>query len=213
MLSERSTQRIVLGGWNAVSSNSRLVLTPASLTVLAKRVPTPTGPSLLLRISSTRGLKSLSFSPSARKAKTSSIGRSTTAVPWKRPPAMGGLYGVAGFPFTTFASSSASAAAAADHTWAPFPREGKVSLSWFAAPAGTRATLAAKKPVLLARATGKSGNVASVVELVLRPTTAGKRLLRSAHKAKRSVRVSSVASFAPQGGTRTTRRAGFRLKR
>src|SRR3954452_13985519 len=111
MLSERSAQRIVLGGWNAVSSNSRLVLTPASLTVLAKRVPTPTGPSVLLRISSTRGLKSLSFSPSARKAKTSSIGRSTTAVPWKRPPATGGLYGVAGFPFTTFASSSPSVAA------------------------------------------------------------------------------------------------------
>src|SRR4051812_47724261 len=92
MLSERSTQRMVFGGWNAVSSNSRLVLTPPSLTVLTKRVPTPTGPSVLLRISSTRGLKSLSFSPSATKAKTSSIGLSTIAVPWKRPPAMPSLF-------------------------------------------------------------------------------------------------------------------------
>src|SRR4051794_30894338 len=58
---------------------------PASLTVLAKRVPTPTGPSVTLRISWTRGLNFGSFSPSAGKAKTSSIGRATTVVASKRP--------------------------------------------------------------------------------------------------------------------------------
>src|SRR3954468_23787695 len=88
MLLDRSVQRILLGGSNTVISNSRLDFNPPSLTVLAKTVPTPGGPSVVLRISRTRGLKRLSFSPLARNAKTSAIGRSMTAVPWKRPPAM-----------------------------------------------------------------------------------------------------------------------------
>src|SRR3954451_11220961 len=92
MFCERSVQRIFVGASNAVSSNSRVVLTPASLTVLANTVPTPGGPSVVLRISSTRGLNSLSFSPSARNAKTSSIGRSTTAVPSNLPPAIPQLF-------------------------------------------------------------------------------------------------------------------------
>src|SRR3954471_9295199 len=74
-----------VGGWNSVISNSRLVFMPASLTVLLNTVPTPTGPSVALAISSTRGLNFGSLVPSARKSKTCSIGRSTTVVPSKRP--------------------------------------------------------------------------------------------------------------------------------
>src|SRR3954471_3651323 len=87
MFFERSVQRIFVGGSNAVSSNSRVVFIPASLTVLLKTVPTPVGPSVVLMISWTRGLNFGSLVPSARKAKTSSTGRSTRAVPSKRPPA------------------------------------------------------------------------------------------------------------------------------
>src|SRR5207248_6251844 len=72
---ERSAQRIRVGGSNSVSSNSRLLVMPASLTVLAKTVPTPGGPSVVLRISWTRALNFLSFSPSERNANTSAIGR------------------------------------------------------------------------------------------------------------------------------------------
>ena len=63
---EISSQRMRVGGWNSVSLNSRLVFTPASLTVLAYTVPTPGGPSVVLAISSTLGLNFGSFSPSAR---------------------------------------------------------------------------------------------------------------------------------------------------
>src|SRR5688500_8943761 len=63
---------------------------PASLTVLAKTVPTPGGPSVVFAISRTRGLNFGSFSPLARKANTSSMGRSMTTValnsPAMRPP-------------------------------------------------------------------------------------------------------------------------------
>src|SRR4029079_4021164 len=76
-------QRMRVGRSNSVISNSRSVLTPASLTVLLKTVPTPTGPSVTLAISSTRGLNFGSFVPSARKSKTCSIGRATTAPPSK----------------------------------------------------------------------------------------------------------------------------------
>src|SRR3954463_10318069 len=79
-----------VGGWNSVISNSRLVFMPASLTVLLNTVPTPVGPSVVLAISWTRGLNFGSLVPSARKAKTSSTGRSTRAVPSKRPPAPAG---------------------------------------------------------------------------------------------------------------------------
>src|SRR3954447_4283919 len=88
MFLERSAQRILVGGSNAVSSNSRVVFMPASLTVLLKTVPTPAGPSVVLAISSTRGLNLGSLVPSARKAKTSSTGRSILADPSGRgrPP-------------------------------------------------------------------------------------------------------------------------------
>ena len=46
--------------------------------------PTPGGPSVVLRISSTRELNLGSFSPSARKAKTSSMGRSIPMVASKQ---------------------------------------------------------------------------------------------------------------------------------
>src|SRR3954454_17630011 len=87
MFLERSAQRILVGGSYPVSSNSWLVFMPSSLTVLLKTVPTPAGPSVVLAISSTRGLNFGSLVPSARKAKTSSTGRSILADPSKRPPA------------------------------------------------------------------------------------------------------------------------------
>src|SRR3954447_11886614 len=81
MFFDRSAQRIFVGGSNSVYSNSRLVFMPASLTVLSNFVPTPTGPSVSLRISWTRGLNLGSLVPSARNANTASAGRSTTADP------------------------------------------------------------------------------------------------------------------------------------
>ncbi len=88
MFFESSFQRIRVGASNSVISNSRLVVMPASLTVLAYTVPTPGGPSVVFAISWTRGLNLGSFSPSARNANTSSIGLSITVVTSKRP-AMG----------------------------------------------------------------------------------------------------------------------------
>src|SRR5439155_11652143 len=74
-----------VGGSNSVSLNSRRVFMPASLTVLAYTVPTAGGPSVVLAISRTRGLNFGSFSPFARNANTSSIGRSITTVASNRP--------------------------------------------------------------------------------------------------------------------------------
>src|SRR4051812_26156706 len=87
MFFERSAQRIFVGASSPVISNSRLVVIPASLTVLWNTVPTPVGPSGVLAISWTRGLNLGSLVPSARKANTSSTGRSILAAPSKRPPA------------------------------------------------------------------------------------------------------------------------------
>ena len=81
MFLERSVQRILVGASTPVSSNLRLVVMPASLTVLSNTVPTPTGPSVVWRISCTRGLNLGSLVPSARNANTSSMGRSMTAEP------------------------------------------------------------------------------------------------------------------------------------
>src|SRR3954469_22672979 len=75
MFFDVSVQRIRVGCSNSVNLNSRVVFIPASFTVLWKTVPTPGGPSVALRISCTRGLNFLSFSPFARNAKTSPIGR------------------------------------------------------------------------------------------------------------------------------------------
>src|SRR5271167_1121380 len=80
MFFERSTQRIFVDGSSSVSSKRRLVVMPASFTLLTNTVPTPTGPSVALLISSTRGLNFGSFVPAARNANTSSIGRSIVAV-------------------------------------------------------------------------------------------------------------------------------------
>src|SRR5271163_4791058 len=80
MFFDRSTQRIFFDGSNSVSSKRRLVVMPASFTLLTNTVPTPTGPSVALLISSTRGLNFGSFVPAAKNANTSSIGRSIVAV-------------------------------------------------------------------------------------------------------------------------------------
>src|ERR1700733_13670441 len=80
MFFDRSTQRIFFGGSNSVSSKRRLEVMPASFTLLSNTVPTPTGPSVVLLISSTRGLNFGSLVPAARNAKTSSIGRSIVVV-------------------------------------------------------------------------------------------------------------------------------------
>ena len=85
MFFEVSVQRIRVGRSNSVSLNSRFVVMPASLTVLAYTVPTPTGPSVVFRISWTRGLNFGSFSPSARKSKTASIGRLTMVASLELP--------------------------------------------------------------------------------------------------------------------------------
>jgi hypothetical protein len=47
MFFDRSVQRIFVGRSNSVSSNVRSVVTPASLTLLWKTVPTPIGPSVV----------------------------------------------------------------------------------------------------------------------------------------------------------------------
>src|SRR3954471_20151326 len=97
MFFDRSVQRIRVGASNSVSSNSRLVVIPESLTVLAYTVPGPAGPSVVLRISRTRGLNFGSFSPSARNRNTSSIGRSITVVALNSPAMSPPLSALRGF--------------------------------------------------------------------------------------------------------------------
>src|ERR1700733_4600061 len=79
MFLDRSAHRIFVGASNVVSSNFRLVRIPASLTLLSKTVPTPTGPSVVCRISWTRGLNFGSLVPSPKNANTTLMGRSTMA--------------------------------------------------------------------------------------------------------------------------------------
>jgi hypothetical protein len=89
------------------------------------------------------------------------------------------------------------------------PSAGALSVTWYQVPAGARVTLS-KRPVLVAKGTRtvtKSGKV----KLVVRLTSAGRRLLEVEQKAKRSLKLTGKAS--PKGGKRTTRIASFRLKR
>src|SRR5215218_1643452 len=81
-----SVQRIRRGGPYSVIRNSCLVLSPISFAVLAYVVPTPAPASSgdVRSMLVSRGLNLMSFSPSARNAKTSSTGRSITIVPVRR---------------------------------------------------------------------------------------------------------------------------------
>lgn len=98
----------------------------------------------------------------------------------------------------------------------PAPGAGNVSLRWSVGSAAT------KKPLVLAKITRKISK-SGTVKLLVRPTKAGKRALRSAKKAKRALRVKSTVSFRPKdsvgedGSTvrsaRTKRNSSFKLKR
>lgn len=73
------------------------------------------------------------------------------------------------------------------------PSAGKLAVAWYQVPAGARVTAAAKakkRLVVVAKGTRtvtKSGKV----KLVVRLSTAGRRLLRKAQNAKRSIRLTS----------------------
>ncbi len=98
----------------------------------------------------------------------------------------------------------------------PAPGAGTVSLRWSVVSPAT------KKPLALAKTT-RTITKAGTVKLLVRPTKAGKRALRSARKAKRALRVKSTVSFRPKdsvgedGSTvrsaRTKRNSSFKLKR
>lgn len=92
------------------------------------------------------------------------------------------------------------------------PTPGKVAVAWYQVPAGAKVTAAAKKkkqPLLVATGT-KTATKAGPVTVVVKLTKAGKKKLRAT---KRTLSLTSKASFTPTGAKATTRIARFKLKR
>lgn len=94
------------------------------------------------------------------------------------------------------------------------PAPGRVAVAWYQVPAGAKVTAAAKKkkkkkPLLVATGT-KTATKAGPVTVVVKLTKAGKKKLRAT---KRTLSLTSKASFTPTGAKATTRIARFKLKR
>ena len=91
------------------------------------------------------------------------------------------------------------------------PAPGALSVSWYLVPAGAHIS-AKKKPVLVARGSATT-KTSGRLKIKLKPTSAGKRLLKKAARAKKRLRLTSRSEFKPLVGSPAKRIAKIQLKR
>jgi hypothetical protein len=87
------------------------------------------------------------------------------------------------------------------------PSAGTLTVKW-SSPTGARAAAAKSTPIATAR---RTISTAGATKIKIKLTKAGKKALRQAKRAKRSLKVTSKAGFTPAGGTKTTATSRFKI--